>query len=86
MDQTPQYHNISLIDLLAKGSKLIPQLPRIIKNVKKTKSIKDDSYESIGKIIEANALNHGSILALKFELIICQLTLIRKIYKGSLPP
>jgi len=67
MDQTPQYHNISLIDLLAKGSKLIPQLPRIIKNVKKTKSIKDDSYESIGKIIEANALNHGSILALKFE-------------------
>lgn len=67
MNKTPQYNNISLFDLLAKGSKLVPQLPRIVKNIKKTKSIKDDSYESIGKIIEANALHHGNVTALKFE-------------------
>ncbi|MDN3643260.1 long-chain-acyl-CoA synthetase [Lutimonas halocynthiae] len=67
MDKTPQYNNISFFDLLAKASKLVPQLPRILKNIKKTKVIKDDTHASIGKIIEANALNHGSISALKFE-------------------
>jgi citronellyl-CoA synthetase len=67
MDKTPQNNKIKSIDLLAKVSNLIPHLPRIIKNIKKAKSINGDSNQSIGKIIEANALNHGSINALKYE-------------------
>ena len=67
MDKTPQYNNIKSIDLLAKVSKLIPNLPRIIKNIKKAKAVNGDSNQSIGKIIEANALNHGSISALQYE-------------------
>lgn len=67
MDKTPQYNNITSLDLLAKVSKLIPSLPRIIKNIKKVKAVNGDSNQSIGKIIAANALNHGSTCALKYE-------------------
>ena len=67
MDKTPQYNTIKSVDLIAKVGRLIPHFPRIIKNIRKAKAINGDSDQSIGKIIEANALKHGCISALKYE-------------------
>lgn len=62
-----QNHNPTLTGLMGKLLKLTPQLPEIIKNVRKAKGINPNSYASIGKIIEANATKHGNIVALRFE-------------------
>ncbi|MBD0778727.1 long-chain-acyl-CoA synthetase [Maribacter sp. ANRC-HE7] len=62
-----QNHNPTLTGLMGKLLKLTPQLPEIIKNVRKAKGINPNSYASIGKIIEANATKHGNTVALRFE-------------------
>lgn len=61
------HNNLNLVNVLGKLFRLIPQFPRMIKNIKIAKGISPDSYQSIGKIIELNALNHGEISALKYE-------------------
>ncbi len=60
-------NNLNLVNFLGKVFKLLPQFPRMIKYIKKIKKIKPDSTQSIGKLIELNAINHGNIIALKFE-------------------
>lgn len=59
--------NLTPVNVLGKVLKLIPRFPRMIKYIKLAKGIAPDSCQSIGKIIESNALNHGSIIALKYE-------------------
>lgn len=60
-------NNLNLVNFLGKVFKLLPQFPRMIKYIKKIKKIKPDSTQSIGKLIELNAINHGNIIALKYE-------------------
>ncbi|PIE99909.1 MAG: long-chain-acyl-CoA synthetase [Maribacter sp.] len=62
-----QNHNPNLISLIGRILKRTPQFPRIIKNIKKAKSINPDSIASVGKIIESNAVEHGNVIALRFE-------------------
>ena len=67
MAKTFRNQNLNLFHLVGKLFMLIPQFPRIIKNIKKAKAINSDSNESIGKIIESKAINHGNVIALKYE-------------------
>ena len=67
MAKTYQIQNIKVSKLAAKLFLLIPQLPRIIKNIKKAKSINQNSNESIGKIIESKAIKYANVAALKYE-------------------
>ncbi len=60
-------YNINLAALVGKLFILIPQFPRIIKNIKTAKAIKPNSKESIGKIIESAAIKNGKVIALKYE-------------------
>ena len=53
--------------LVGRLALLIPQLPRIIKYIKKAKSIDSNSNESIGKIIESKAISNGNTIALRHE-------------------
>jgi len=67
MAKTFQNHTINLAHLSGKLLMLLPQFPRIIKNIKKAKAINSNSNESIGKIIESNAIQNGNVIALKYE-------------------
>lgn len=67
MANSNQNHNINLANLARKILALTPQFPRIIRNIKKAKAINPSSQESIGTIIESNAIRHGNIIALKYE-------------------
>ena len=67
MAKTFRNQNLNLFHLVGKLFMLIPQFPRIIKNIKKAKAIDSDSNESIGKVIESKAINHGNVIALKYE-------------------
>lgn len=60
-------HNINLAILIGKLLMLTPEYPRIIKNIKKAKTINANSNQSIGKIIESNAFQNGNTIALKYE-------------------
>jgi citronellyl-CoA synthetase len=65
--KTYQIQNIKVSKLAAKLFMLIPQLPRIIRSIKKAKGINESSGESIGKIIESKAIKHENVVALKYE-------------------
>ena len=67
MAKTFQNNQIQLLNLVGKLLMLLPQFPRIIKNIGKAKAIDPNSNESIGKVIESVALHHGDIIALKYE-------------------
>ncbi|MDX5584695.1 MAG: long-chain-acyl-CoA synthetase [Aureibaculum sp.] len=67
MAKTFQNHNLKLSNLSGKLLMLAPQFPRIIKNIKKAKAINSNSNESIGKIIESNAIQNANVIALKYE-------------------
>ena len=67
MAKSDQVQNIKGAMLALKLFMLIPQFPRIIKNIKKAKGISDNSNESIGKVIESKAIKHKNVVALKYE-------------------
>ncbi len=67
MGKTYQIQNIKRSRLAGKLLMLIPQFPRIIRNVKKAKGVNGSSNESIGKIIESKAIKHKNVVALKYE-------------------
>ena len=67
MSNTFQNHSLKLSDLLGKVFMLTPQFPRIIRNIRKAKAIDSNSTESIGTIIESNAIKNGDVIALKYE-------------------
>ena len=67
MATTSQNTTLNPIILLGKIGGRIPQFPRMIKYIKKVKTIASDSQLSIGKILEENAKHHGSNIALKYE-------------------
>lgn len=62
-----QNNDLNLATLIRKLIMLAPQFPRIIKNIRKAKAIKPNSKESIGKIIESNAIKNENVIALKYE-------------------
>jgi citronellyl-CoA synthetase len=67
MSKAFQNHNLKLSSLLVKLFMLVPQFPRIIRNIKKAKAINSNTTASIGKIIESNARKNGNVIALKYE-------------------
>jgi citronellyl-CoA synthetase len=67
MATTIQKTTLNPIILFGKIVSRIPQFPRMIKYIKKVKTIASDSQQSIGKIIEENALDYGNISALEYE-------------------
>ncbi|HMB64098.1 MAG TPA: long-chain-acyl-CoA synthetase [Eudoraea sp.] len=67
MTKTFQNNNLNLFQLLGKIFKLVPQFPRIIKNIKKAKGIHPNSCASLGMIIESKALHHPNVIGLKYE-------------------
>ncbi|MEW4923971.1 long-chain-acyl-CoA synthetase [Algibacter sp. 2305UL17-15] len=67
MSDSLQHNNLNLANFAGKVLKLLPQFPRILKYIKLAKAIAPDNYQSIGKIIEQNARQHGSIVALKYQ-------------------
>ncbi|MFD2726775.1 long-chain-acyl-CoA synthetase [Hyunsoonleella rubra] len=67
MSKKDENNTLSFLHVFGRIVKLVPQLPRFVKNIKKAKSITPESLQSIGKIIEYNAENHGSTIALQFE-------------------
>lgn len=67
MSKTSSNNTIKLVPFAIKLFMLIPQLPRIIKYIKKAKSIKSNSNESIGKIMESKAIEKPNTIALKYE-------------------
>ncbi|WP_282124070.1 long-chain-acyl-CoA synthetase [Algibacter mikhailovii] len=67
MTKPPNKHTIKLSQILGKLVLLTPQLPRIIKYIKKAKNLHSDSNESIGKIIESIAAKQGDTIALRYE-------------------
>ncbi|MGX1929034.1 long-chain-acyl-CoA synthetase [Flagellimonas sp. 2504JD4-2] len=67
MAKTDQVQNVKGPMLAFKLFMLIPQFPRIIRNIKKAKGINENSNESIGKIIESKAIKHGNVVALRYE-------------------
>ncbi|MBD0849955.1 long-chain-acyl-CoA synthetase [Maribacter arenosus] len=67
MAKTFQNRRLNPVILIGKIIALIPQFPRMIKYIKKVKTIASDSQLSIGKILEENAKHHGSNIALKYE-------------------
>lgn len=67
MSNTSHGHNLNLFSFLGKLFVLIPHYPRIIKYLKKAKALNSNGNESIGTIIESNALKNRTIKALKYE-------------------
>ncbi len=67
MAKTDQVQKIKGFMLAFKLFMLIPQFPRIIRNIKKAKGINEKSNESIGKVIESKAIEHGNVVALRYE-------------------
>ena len=67
MAKISQNHNVKISSLVGKLFMLLPQFPRIIKYIRKAKAINSNSDESIGKIIEYNAVQNGNIIALRYE-------------------
>ncbi|WP_298237821.1 long-chain-acyl-CoA synthetase [uncultured Algibacter sp.] len=67
MPKTSSNKTIKLPKLALKLFLLTPQLPRIIKYIKKAKSINSNSNQSIGRIIESKAIEKPNLIALKYE-------------------
>ena len=67
MSKASPTHTLHLFPVLMRILKRIPQFPRMITYIRKAKGVSSNSLQSIGTIIETNALNYGQVVALRFE-------------------
>lgn len=66
-NNTHKNHNVNLINLIGRLFMLLPGLPRILKYIRKAKSVNSNSNESIGTILESNAIQNRNTVALNYE-------------------
>ncbi len=67
MSQAYQEKTLNIWKILPQIMGLVPRLPAIIANIKKTKAVKPDDHKSLGKILEQNAINFKDKPALCYE-------------------